>query len=161
MQLAYLIYNHPKGITVRFTSWTTIRTEVCRIQQLRAHPTNSPSRRNHRFGQEGRAQISHGHEARIGNTSSARFVNKDVCLSRLSVGQNVPREIRTYPFEVSVDDLEVMDICHTRHDPRELMTADEQEGTRSRQQANSLIAGDSPLGWILHTASHSHWASTE
>jgi len=124
VQLAYLIYNHPKGITVRLTNWTTVGTEVCRIQKLRAHPTNSPSGRNHRFGQEGRAQISHGHEAKIGNTSSARFVNKDVCLSRPSVGQNVRRENQTYPFEISVNNLEVVDVCHTRHDLRGLITVD-------------------------------------
>ena len=86
MQLTHLVYHHSKRITVRFTGWATIGTEARRIQQLRTHPTERPHGGNGSFRQENRAQVSHGHETEIRNTSGARVIDEDVRLLYLSVG---------------------------------------------------------------------------
>jgi len=155
VQLAHLVYHHSQRITVRFASWMAIGTEARWIQQLRAHPTRRPSGGFGGFRQEHQVQIGHGHAAETANTSSARVINKDMRLFPLSAGQNVRREHRTYPFEISVNDLEAMNVCHTRHGPRELSAVGEKEGTDSKQQVSLPIVSDSPLGWILRTASNS------
>jgi len=78
-------------------------------------------------------------------------INKDVRLFHLLAGQNVRQEHWMYPFEISVSDLEVMNVCHTTHNLKELSVVNEREGTRSKQQVSSPSASDSPLGWILRT----------
>ena len=122
---AHLIYHHSERVTIRFASWEASGTGW-RIQQLRAHPTNCPPGGSS-FGQENRAQIGHGHEAEIGNTSGTRVVDEDIRLSRLSVKQRARKERCAHSFKIPMNDFEFVEVGHARGDLGELKAIDEQE----------------------------------
>ena len=59
------------------------------------------------------------------NTGRARVVDKDVCLSRLPRRQKNSQERWTYAFEIPMNDFELVEVGHTRHDLRGLHDIDE------------------------------------
>jgi len=60
-----------------------------------------------------------------------------------------------------VNDLELMEMGHTRHDLRELKDGGRCEKKTVGKSEHLPIPNGLPLGWILHTAPHSRRASTQ